>query len=350
MAKQLMIYGAYGYTGELCARFARDYDLSPLVAGRNAERVAQVGDHYGWEHRVLSLDDPEALKRGLDGVDVVLNCAGPFSRTADPMVRACIATRTHYLDVTGEIDVFVQSHSRSGEAREAGVLLMPGVGFDVVPSDCLAKYLSLALPDADRLTLAFDAQGAYSHGTATTMVENMGRGSSVRRRGEIVPIRLGSLTKKIDYGQGPKASVAIPWGDVATAYYSTGIPNVEVYIRGTAATSGAAKVVGLLPGVFGSEPVQKFLKARLDAGLTGPTDAERAENQMLLYGEVQNQAGRRFAARCRTPDGYSFTVWSALTIARRVLSGTAPAGFHTPSQVFGSDFPLECDGVSRQDL
>src|SRR5687768_8923152 len=144
----VVLYGATGYTGRLIARLASTYDIRPILAGRNPDAVAALARELGFEHRVFSLDDDAALERALRGASAVLHCAGPFSLTSEPMANACLRTGVHYIDITGEIDVFEQLHARDAAARAAGMMLLPGAGFDVVPSDCLAAHLKRRLPSA----------------------------------------------------------------------------------------------------------------------------------------------------------------------------------------------------------
>jgi short subunit dehydrogenase-like uncharacterized protein len=253
-----LLYGAYGYTGELTTRFAKARGLRLILAGRDPARTAEVAQRWGMDHRVFGLDDPRALDEGLRGVDAVLHCAGPFARTSRPMVDACLRNRAHYLDITGEIDVFEACAARDEEAKRAEVMVMPGAGFDVVPSDCLAAHLKARLPDATHLALAFMGLGAVSHGTATTMIENLDRGGLVRRDGKLTKVPNGTLKRTIDYGFGrARPSMAIPWGDVSTAYYSTGIANIEVYIPAKASVRIGARALSALGPIIGARPVQK---------------------------------------------------------------------------------------------
>lgn len=344
-----LLYGAYGYTGELTARFAKARGMKLVLAGRDPARTNEVARRWGMEARVFPLDDARALDAGLAGIDVVLHCAGPFERTSRPMVDACLRNRVHYLDITGEISVFEACAARDAEANAAGVMLLPGAGFDVVPSDCLAAHLASKLPDATKLTLAFMGLGSVSHGTATTMVENLHRGGLVRRGGAIVSVATGSLARAIEYRRGhPKPSMAIPWGDVSTAFWSTKIPNIEVYVPAPAPMRLGARAVGMLGGLVGSRPVQALLKKAVDARPAGPSDDERARGGSLLYGEVTNGRDTR-VARLKTPDGYTLTADASLTLVKRVLEGAAQAGYQTPSTAFGADFVLSLEGVSRED-
>lgn len=350
MPSNFLLYGSNGYTGNLVAREAVARGLAPVLAGRDAVRVGRQARELGLEHRAFDLGDAAAVGEGLRGVAAVLHCAGPFSRTSRPMADACLRTRTHYLDITGEIAVFESLAARDAEARAAGVMLLPGVGFDVVPSDCLAAHLKRRLPEAVLLTLAIGGAGRISHGTATTMVENIGRGGAVRRDGRITPVPAAWKTRPVDFGRGPRDVTTIPWGDVSTAFHSTGIPNIEVYAALPAAARLAMKLSRPFAHVLTTAPVQKFLKARIKARPAGPSDEERRRGASHVWGEVEDAAGRRASARLRGPEAYTLTALTALRAVERVLAGDAPPGFQTPSRAYGPDFILEIAGVAREDL
>ena len=141
MKKKWMIYGANGYTGKLIAKQARKRGMKPILAGRNNESIEVIAAETGFDFLVFDLDDASAVNKALQGISIVLHCAGPFSATSQPIIEACLRNGCHYLDITGEISVFANAHKQSDEARHADVVLMPGVGFDVVPTDCLAATL-----------------------------------------------------------------------------------------------------------------------------------------------------------------------------------------------------------------
>ena len=344
-----LIYGATGYTGQLIVARCIERGLGPVLAGRS-EAVRELAHAHGLEARVVGLDDPAALRTVLAGIAAVLHCAGPFSRTSAPMADACIATGAHYLDITGELSVFESLAARNEEARSQGVMLLPGTGFDVVPSDCLAAYLKRRLPTATRLLLAFQSSGGLSRGTATTMVENVSRGGAVRRGGRIVPVPPGWRTITVDLGRGPVSVTSSPWGDVATAWYSTGIPDIEVYTRMTPGMRGALRASRYLGWLLRSGPVQRWLKARIRSGAPGPDETARARGVALLYGEVSDAEGRRARARLRGPEGYTMTARTAVAALEETLAGRATPGFQTPSMAFGADFVLGIEGVTREDL
>ncbi len=352
MTAPFLLYGAYGYTGRLIVERALERGLRPVLAGRREAPLRQMAGATGLPWRAVSLDDPAGLDAALAGVPAVLHAAGPFARTARPMAEACLRTGTHYLDITGEIAVFEALAARDAEAKAAGVVLLPGVGFDVVPTDSLAAHLKRRLPGATRLALAFQSVGgsSISHGTALTLVENLAGGGAVRRGGRIVPVPAAYRTRRVDFGRGPVAVTTIPWGDVSTAYHSTGIPDVEVYTRLAASARRVLVVSRYLGWLLGSGPAQRFLKRRIDAAAPGPTDAQRARGKSLVWGEVEDDRGRRAAARMQTPEGYTLTAMTAVGAVEEVVAGHVGPGFRTPSLAFGPDWILGFEGVAREDL
>ena len=346
----LLIYGATGYTGELIARAAAARADRPILAGRNGAAVAALAESLFLPHRAFALDDARALDAGLEGVSAVLHCAGPFAATAAPMASACLRARAHYLDITGEIEVFERLHARDAEARAAGVMLLPGVGFDVVPSDCLAAHLKRRLPGATRLTLALLPSGRLSRGTATTMVEHAHRGGLVRRGGALTPVPPGWKTRRVDFGRGERTVITIPWGDVSTAYHSTGIPDIEVYAAAPAVSRAMLRASRFFRPVLRAPAVKSYLKRRIRRGAPGPSAEERARGRTVIWGEVTDGAGGRAVSRLSGPEGYELTVRAALAVVDQVLRGGAPPGFQTPSRAYGADFVLGIPGVTREDL
>ncbi len=344
MSPSWMIYGANGYTGELIAREAARRGLKPVLAGRSAAKVAPLAEALGLEHRSFDLADEAAIRAGLAGMALVLHCAGPFSATAEPMMAACIASGVHYLDITGEVAVFELAHQLGERARAAGVLLCPGVGFDVVPTDCLAAALKAALPDATRLALGFDSRGGMSPGTARTSVEGLAQGGRVRRAGRLVTVPLAWRTRRIDFGDGEKLAMTIPWGDVSTAFHTTGIPDIEVYLPASPKLVARLKRMNWIRPVLGLGPVQSWLKGRVGKSVRGPREEQRARTPTFVWGEAGNAAGERVVGRIKVANGYDVTVHAALGIAARVLEMTGVAGHLTPSQLVGRDFVEQLPG------
>ena len=367
MPTDLLLYGAYGYTGSLVAEAAAERGLDVTLAGRDSSQLRPIAEDLGYEAVVFRLDERAAVRAALENHAVVLNCAGPFVDTAEPLVDAAIETGTDYLDVTGEIGVFEWIHDRGGAAREAGVTLLPGVGFDVVPTDCLAAHLADRLPEAETLALAFESEGPASRGTTRTSLRHLHEGGRIRRDGEIKRVPLASAVREVDFGDGPRTVAAIPWGDVATAYHSTGIPNVTVY---TSMSPGRVRRLRRLRPLASalSLGAVRWLLLKLASGDAGPDAATRERTGARIWGRATagesaraesasaekatgktemgtEDAPEAVVSRLRTPNTYDFTVESALEATGRVLDGDASAGFQTPATAFGPEFVLSLPGV-----
>jgi short subunit dehydrogenase-like uncharacterized protein len=342
-----LLYGATGYTGELIARAAVARGLAPILAGRSRPPVAALAAELGLASRAFGLERGEPQAGALDGVRVVLNCAGPFSATAAAMIEACLAARAHYLDITGEIDVFELAQARSAAARAAGVVLCPGVGFDVVPTDCVAACLHEALPDATALALGFDGGSAVSRGTARTMVEGLAQGGRIRRDGVLVRVPLGYRDRRIDFGAGEKLAVTIPWGDVSTAFHTTGIPNIEVYVPVSPRALAGLRRLRLVRPLLGLGPVQRLLKSRIDRRPRGPDARQRAATPTRVWGEACDGAGTVRTAHLVTANGYSVTIDAALGAVARLLAGRVEPGAATPARLMGPRYIETLPGSGR---
>lgn len=347
---RLLIYGITGYTGGLVAERAAELGWKPTVAGRNAEKTRAVAERYGFPWTAFALDDRDRLMAALAEVDAVLHLAGPFSATASPMAAACVASGTHYLDITGEIAVFEALAGIDQEAQAAGVMLMPGCGFDVVPSDCLAAHLKRRLPDAVALDLFITGLGHTSRGTAKTAVESIRYPARVRRDGRIVALKK-PLRRSFHLPEREAPGISVSWGDVATAWHTTGIPDITVYFEEAGPLKALANLNPFVRWVLSTPLGQRYLKAEIDKRPPGPTPEERAKSFAVILGEARNRDGRQVRALLRTPEGYTLTAMTTLEIARRVLEeGAAVPGFQTPARVFGPDFILAFPGCEREDL
>ena len=341
---KILVYGAYGYTGILISELAAERGLPVILCGRNRDKVKALGERLDLPWRVASLDDPASLDAALEGCPLVLHCAGPYVRTYRQMAEACLRNGVHYLDITGEIEVFEGLAAMDSQAVEKGIMLLPGVGFDVVPTDCTAARLKELLPDATRLQLAFKSVGGrLSHGTASTMVMGLGQPNLQRQNGEIVPVPMGKHSVQADFGRGPTEASGIPWGDVSTAFYTTGIPNISTYIGLPASSRRGLKMARMFGPILRSKFVQKRAQARVDKGPAGPTAEERSKSFSLVWGRAENAAGEAKALRLKTLNGYDLTAEAGLYIAQRVLEGEAEPGFRTPAGLFGAGLLQKVD-------
>lgn len=343
MKSHWMIYGAYGYSGRLLAEEAVRRGLQPVLAGRDESKLIPVAEALNLPYRVFGLDDPKAVEDNLLDMHLVVHCAGPFSQTSAPMIEACLAAQCHYFDITGEIEVFEHAHSLSMDARakEAGIIVCPGVGFDVIPTDCVAAKLAAEMPDATHLTLGFSGGSALSPGTAKTSIEGLAGGNKVRCHGQIVTT--GVKTRTIDFGKGPRQAMNIAWGDVSTAYHSTGIGNIEVYIPASDKTLRVVKLTQLLKPALRVSLIQDFIKKQLGKRVTGPDQRTRQRIRSLVWGEVANAKGQKIEAFLETPNGYDVTIYGPLAIVAHMLNNSEaesglPSGSLTPSKLMGADF------------
>lgn len=339
-----MIYGAYGYTGDLIAREAARRGWTPILAGRDPAKVQALAAELGLPQRTFGLDDQETVRQNLQGVVLVLHCAGPFSATARPMLDACLEAGSHYLDITGEVDVLEDTLARDAAARRAGIVVCPAVGFDVIPTDCVAAALKAALPDATHLALGFDSRSGLSPGTTKTAIEGAARGGRIREGGRLRAVRLGHHVRRIDFGDGEKTAMAIPWGDLATAFATTGIPNIVVFTATSRRRIAVARRAHLFRAVLGTAVVQRFLKSRVARRVRGPDARQRDERPTFVWGEARNAGGSVKTARIKVANGYSVTATGALAVVDFVLGKRPAPGAYTPSLLCGADLVTRLPG------
>ena len=346
---KFMVYGATGYTGQLVVAEAVASGLRPVLAGRSAEKLARTARRWGLETRTVALGDADGLVSALQDVAVVLHCAGPFSRTAEPVVDACLRTHTHYLDITGEVAVFEALAARDTAASQAGIMILPGVGFDVLPSDCLIADLATRHPGGQRVRLGFAALSGVSRGTLRTVLEGLGD-IRIRCDGAIVRVAPGSLRHEFDFGEGPDAALISVLGDVATAYRSTGIPNIETYSQANRQFRLLTWTGRRLGWLLARRLPRHVLDIGIKWGPAGPTERERQASSAIFVAEIEDADGNRATARLRAPDPYGFTAKAATAIAAHALRGDLKIGYQTPSSAYGADFVRQFEGVEWDQL
>ncbi|TVQ35910.1 MAG: NAD-dependent epimerase/dehydratase family protein [Spirochaetaceae bacterium] len=351
MAQQVsfLLYGAYGYTGRLVVERLVSLGLRPILAGRNRARVEAVAREFGLPFTAFEITDSTAMDAALKDVPLVLNCAGPFRNTFTPFADSCIRTATHYLDVTGEIDVFHRAAARHCEFINAGIMVMPGVGFDIVPSDYLACYVKTRLPSADRLVLAFGKVDSVSRGTAATVLDQLGRPGLVRREGKIAEVSTAWRQRSFDFGNGPELSITAPLADVFSAYYTTGIPDIECYVALPCRVSGWALKIAhrfIRPQWF-----RGLLRRRLQKqDKAGPDAHQRAVGNSVIFAEASSREGQRVQAIMRGPEPYTMTALVAAAAVQCTLDGKARPGFQTPSPTFGAALISAVEDFEVEDL
>ncbi len=351
MTTKILIYGAYGYTGKLITKEAYNQSINVHLAGRNQESLKNLAENYNFEYTVIGLNE-EDLTVLLKDFEVVIHCAGPFSETAPPMVNACIKSKTHYLDITGEVSVFEIIMNRGKEAFKAGISLIPGVGFDVVPTDCLAAHLHSLMPDATHLEMAFvGSKTGMSRGTAVTMAKNIVKGGYVREDSQLKSVPLAYKIKEFEFPHRKQWCMTIPWGDLMTAYHQTGIPNIEIYSGAAKKTINKIKKYRFLKFFLGIGWIQKIVRKKIENSVTGPSEEALKDGKTYIIGTVSNLDKKQIRCTLITPEAYQLTALTAFQSALKLL-GTenkiAP-GYLTPAQAFGKDFILEFEKVERND-
>jgi short subunit dehydrogenase-like uncharacterized protein len=344
-----LLYGANGYTGELIARYAHEYGLVPILAGRRKEVIEPLATKLNLPYRIFDLDDTPSLLAALQEVKVVLHTAGPFQYTARQMIEACLQTGTHYIDINGDIAVFEMIKRYDNAAKAKGILLLPGAGFDVVPTDCLALQLKNLLPDAVKLQLAFATLGGgLSHGTATTMVNKIGEGGAVRKEGKILRQQMGKKGMWVDFGIKKLFVMTIPWGDISTAYSTTGIADIESFTGIPKKVYYLLKVQVLFNWLLRTKFIRNYLKNKINKRPAGPSDEQRSKAKSLVWGRVVNATGKTATARLSGPEGYTLTAFASLIIIQKILQGNFIAGYQTPASAYGENLVQEIPGVERE--
>jgi short subunit dehydrogenase-like uncharacterized protein len=345
---QIIIYGSYGYTGSLITKTCRDAGLKVLLSGRDGKKLKLHSDATGYPFEIADINDHRSLIALLEKGTLVIHCAGPFQFTARQMVNACLETSTHYLDITGEYGVFEMLAGYDSKARERGILIMPGVGFDVVPSDCLAVHLKNRLPEATHLQLGFImSKGGLSRGTARTMIEGLGYGGMIRENDKLLPIALGDKVLEINFGGFKKKALCIPWGDISTAWRSTGIPSIEVYSYVPESIIRGVKIARWFNWLMRKKWIKGYLRKKVDARPAGPDEQKLQNGKSYLWGRVRDKNGKSYEARLSTISGYLLTAKTAVLVAKKIIATPeVHAGYFTPAQYFGEGLIFEIDGTA----
>ena len=343
-----LLYGANGYTGGLIAKYAAQYGLQPVLAGRREDAIKPLADQLKLSYKIFDLTNTTQLIAALREVKVVVHAAGPFSDTARQMIDACLQTGTHYLDINGDISVFELIKSFDAVAKEKNIMLLPGVGFDVVPTDCMALHLKNKLPDATHLKLAFASiGGAVSHGTAKTIVNKLGEGGAARENGQIVKKTLGEKGMWVDFGTTKLFVMSIPWGDVSTAHFTTGIPNIVTYTAIKPVAYKLLKLQKLFNWLLRLEGVKNIIRKKIKQRPAGPDDEMRSKAKSLVWGEASNAKDETVTSHFTCADGYTLTALSSLIIAKKVMEGNFKPGYQTPAACYGEELIMEIPGTVK---
>jgi short subunit dehydrogenase-like uncharacterized protein len=335
-----LIYGATGYSGELIAREAVRQGLKPILAGRS-EKVQALAAELGLPARTFGLERMSDIVKGLEDIRVVLHCAGPFTMTAPPMLEACLHAKVHYLDITGEIDVFEKLYAQDADFKKAGITAVSGVGFDIVPTDTVAALLARDMPDATVLRLGIKALERVSRGTAKTWLEIVAQGGRVRRQRRLEPAPIAAYSRMIPFSaEAASYAVNMPSAELSSVYRTTRIPNIEVFMARPKLNALTLRVTGLLRPLLQRDTIRRFIQKQIDRLPPGPTAEARDSGRTTIWGEVSNASGQTKSLRLYGPEAYQFTVFAALEAVRHMLEMNVPLGALTPTLAFGAEFAL----------
>ncbi|MDB5452927.1 MAG: hypothetical protein JWO33_1505 [Caulobacteraceae bacterium] len=340
MTGRVLLYGATGYTGGLLAeRLKADgYDL--VLAGRNEARLAPLAHGLDLPFRAVDLQDDRRLDGSLADIAVVLHAAGPFVETASPMMRACIRAGAHYLDLSGEWPAFVEAMDLSVAASDAGIMIMPGVGFTVVATDCLLALSAAQAPDAVKLRLGISRPGVVTRGTVRSSAGMVSPTALVRRGGALVAAPAGRLTHDFDFGAGQASATVVSWPDIVTGQFTTGVADIEIYSEADGATRLAYQAYAKASPWVPPRVWEAMSNALSLTWPEAPSAEARRNAGFVLVAEAVDRWRRSTRLRLRTLDGYTVSVLTAGEIVRRVLNGDWKPGFRTPGGLFGGEFIL----------
>lgn len=346
--EKVIVYGSYGYTGKLIVEECKTKNLSVILSGRNEEALKKQSEQSGYPYTTVDIDDHTGLVNLLNEGKVVIHCGGPFRHTAKKMADACLETQTHYTDITGEYEVFELLAGYDEKGKQVGITILPGTGFDVVPSDCLALHLKNKLPNATHFQLAFTmSKGGLSRGTKKSMTEGLGYGGKIRKNGRLTSLALGDKTLEIDFGAFKTPTLCIPWGDISTAWRSTGIPNIEVYTGATPGMIKNARRSRYLNWLLRMKWVKRMMLKQIDKKPGGPSEEKLLTGKSYLWGKVWNEHGEQAEARLETVSGYLLTAKTSVRIAEKILNGNFKPGYQTPAMAYGENLIMEIEGSKR---
>jgi short subunit dehydrogenase-like uncharacterized protein len=350
----IAVYGATGYTGALVVKELVAAGADFVVGGRNRERLERTSAELGGGApiRVASVDDDASLRALVDGVDVLINCAGPFTHAGEPVVRAAVQAGVHYVDSTGEQPFIRTVFERYGPpAAERGIALVPACGFDYVPGDCIARITARGREPLDELVLAYDVRGfGMTRGTLRSGLEMMKGGSAVEYRdGDWRPAPGGVVRASFEFPE-PIGRVPVspyPAGEPVTVPRHTDVRNVRAHLSTRTAVPRAiepiAPFVFPLLGRILKTPLRPLLSKAVDRLPEGPPEHERRAAEWTIVAQARGEDGATTRGVVTGRDVYGLTaralVWAALRIGDGQVAGSGalgPAAAFDPEEMLGA--------------
>lgn len=344
-----LIYGANGYTAQLIIQEALKRGHKPFLTGRSEEKIRPIAQRNGLDYAVLDLSKYDDLKRVFSSVKLVLNAAGPFINTSLPIIKACIDCGIHYTDITGEVSVFQKTFSFDQEAKKRKITLMSGIGFDVIPTDCLAVYVTQHILNPKELELAFIGLNSISPGTMKTMIEMIPYGGLIRKNGKLIRHPIGKGIKEIRFPIGRFSVAPIIWGDLETAYHSTGVPNITTYMGFSFVLIKFLPIsIPVLKMLLSNKLLRAAAQKLIELTIKGPDEKAHQKARSYVWAKATNEKGDEKQAWLELPETYIFTAIASVKTIEKIFE-LQPVGSLSPAMAFGPDFVLEIKGVKRYD-
>jgi len=377
MAKTIMLYGATGYSGGLIAgeanrlQRANAIGFRMVLAARNRLALSAMAKAHGMEARAFALNDRDRVVRELEGIDVVLNAAGPFAATAPRLATAALEKRCHYVDLNGEIDVYQSLDDLAPHAYDRNVCMVCSAGFTAAASGLLleealravkTRYPSVAKLGAIRFSMS--SPRAFSRGSVNTMwrslreqvtvVRDIGGGShkavlwhspvaKLERSADFTPP--GRKAATVEHETSPlknphrRIVMAANLVDTLTARLTAsrnGMPvrDIESYVEVGDATRLGYPLANLGTPALTSPIVRKLAALAIDTLPEGPSRQERERERQMLLLTIEDPMQRPLIDWClSTPNAYDFSARVALEIAQKAVVGSPQRGWKTPGEI-----------------
>lgn len=357
MKSRIMIYGVDSFMGALASRAAMRRGISHVAAGRNiagvaqhAAAVAKEADNALAEPRTFTLGDKARIAAQLDDVGVVVNCSPLEGGGLLSLIDACLATGTHYIDMTSERTQIAAIAAHDEMAKRANVMVMAGAGFDYAAIDAVAERLAQILRGARAVTIAVK-RGAPTLPEARRLVAALTAEGETLKNGQFVPARAGERSIEVDFGEGPEKAWLAPWRGEATGMrhrgtYST-MESYEVLPERAARVFAKGRIAMRF---FRRGWGVKRLERKLSKGRLSPTSAELKNGRAAVWGEARTPEGIRFCARLETPEAHLWSAEAAVLLARRAVQAAAKPGFQLPFAIAGAALIDEIPGTQWREI
>ena len=334
---KILVYGVLGYTGNLFIEHSLDTNL-PIVLGARQKEVKILAEKCGMEHRVFEINDVQNIIPYLSDIKAVINLANVSYGINKYLIDACIQTKTHYVDLASEYPDILEIYKLHHMALTNGVMLMPGAGFNLAPTDIAGRIASELLPNPTKLSLGFATFGNASRGTIKTVLKMTAETGYSRLSGKLVVAKPAS-EKRLFQAEGKEYSLINNplMGDSLAGFISTNIQNITTY--------------SYYPWIL-----VQFMKGRMNwlrkfllryshwFFPLGPTEDELKRQHTYTWAQIENQQNQKLTVTIKGPQAYIFTAKIIGSIVNLLAKGKANAGF-TPPSFYGRNLIEGIGGV-----